>query len=263
MHPVYWVPPQANSLLDVGCNVGEFLAACKRERSWVRLVGVDVNGSALVKARRALPDVSLCQAEADALPFRAESFDCVTCIEVLEHVPEERQAGVLREIGRVLRTNGTLVLRVPHRGAFDWLDSNNLRFRFPRLYGLLVGRGRRDEGFRRGSADVVWHRHFGSDEILELLGSNWAVRAWRRGGLLIFPLGDIACWPFYRAGKTDNAVVKTVQRLMAFDIGVDYGRASFDLLGVFTKLQAGSTVRAAPSTYPSASPAGTAIASRR
>jgi SAM-dependent methyltransferase len=197
---------------------------------------VDISESALVKARHALPDVSLCRAEADALPFPAGSFDCVTCIEVLEHVPEGRQAEVLREMGRVLRTDGTLILRVPHRGAFDWLDSNNLRFRFPRLYGLLVGRGRRDEGFRRGSADVVWHRHFAPDEILELLGASWAIRAWRRGGLLVFPLGDMACWPFYRAGKPDNAVCRAIQRLMALDIGIDYGRASFDLLGVFTKL---------------------------
>lgn len=237
MHPLRWVPPETSSLLDVGCNVGALLADCRREKRWARLAGVDVNRVALGKARRALPDVPFYQAEADALPFPAETFDCVTCIEVLEHVPEERQARVLGEIRRVLRTGGTLILRVPHRGAFDWLDANNLRFRLPRLYGLLVGRGRRDEGFRRGSAGVTWHRHFAPDEILGLLGAGWAVRGWRRGGLMVFPLGDIASWPFYRSGKTDSVVLRAVQRLMALDIGIDYRGASFDLLGSFTKVQ--------------------------
>jgi SAM-dependent methyltransferase len=48
----------------------------------------------------------------DGLPFVAETFDCVLCSQVLEHVPEPQRA--LTEIARVLKTRGTLLLSVPH-----------------------------------------------------------------------------------------------------------------------------------------------------
>ena len=46
------------------------------------------------------------------LPFCDESFETVFCAQVLEHVSEPAQ--LLREIGRVLRPNGHLILSAPH-----------------------------------------------------------------------------------------------------------------------------------------------------
>jgi ubiquinone/menaquinone biosynthesis C-methylase UbiE len=46
--------------------------------------------------------------DASQLPFEDDSFDKVLCEDVLEHVDDE--AGTLREIGRVLRPGGLLVL---------------------------------------------------------------------------------------------------------------------------------------------------------
>lgn len=49
--------------------------------------------------------------DATAIPVPDGSFDVVLCTEVLEHVPDP--AGVVREIGRVLRPGGTLLLTAP------------------------------------------------------------------------------------------------------------------------------------------------------
>ncbi len=49
--------------------------------------------------------------DATQLTFDDESFEFVLCFDVLEHVPDYRQA--LREFCRVLTTNGQLVLSVP------------------------------------------------------------------------------------------------------------------------------------------------------
>ena len=45
------------------------------------------------------------------LPFPDNSFDLILCNHVLEHIPDDRQA--MRELFRVLRTNGTALLLVP------------------------------------------------------------------------------------------------------------------------------------------------------
>ena len=40
MHPIRWVPPDAADLLDVGCNVGDFLMLCRDFFPSMRLAGV-------------------------------------------------------------------------------------------------------------------------------------------------------------------------------------------------------------------------------
>lgn len=49
--------------------------------------------------------------DAQKLPLKAESVDCVLLLDVLEHLPEPRHC--LKEILRVLRPGGCLILEVP------------------------------------------------------------------------------------------------------------------------------------------------------
>src|SRR3989442_11799330 len=177
MHPINWVQPEAVSLLDVGCNVGELLSYCREFYPAMHLAGVEVNKVAFEKACQSLPDAEFHLTAAHNLPFPDESFDCVTCIEVLEHIPAELRKQSLLEMRRVLRRGGRLVLRVPHAGIFAFLDSNNFRFRIPRLYRALLKQGRRDEGYLRGSEDVVWHHHFTMEEVQTLLGDGWKLES--------------------------------------------------------------------------------------
>ena len=235
MHPIRWIQPDATSILDIGCNVGELLAYCRAHRPAMRLFGVEVNAAALDKARKNLPDADLRAAVAEDLPFPDASFDCVTCIEVLEHIPARLRAQALAEMRRVVRPGGRLVLRVPHDGLFAFLDSNNLRFRMPRLYNALLKNGRRDAGYAGGSEDIVWHHHFTREELRELLGDGWEVESSRTGGLLLFPISDIALWPFYRLQRTNNVLYRALHWIADFDIGCDYGRASFDILMVLRR----------------------------
>lgn len=230
MDPIRWIPSHAESLLDVGCNVGALLADCAKPYPAMRLAGVDVNPTAIEKARRLLPAADLHCVDGDRLPFADSAFDCVTCIEVLEHIPTERRAASLKEMRRVLKPGGTLVLRTPHAGVFAWLDSNNVRFRLPGVYGLLVGRGRRDAGYADGSASVVWHYHFKRAELVALAGDGWLPETTCYGGLALFPIADWLCWPFYRMGWLHNGVVRLLSRVADFDYSCDYGTLSYGIL---------------------------------
>jgi len=131
MEPAYWIAKDATVLLDVGCNTGELLVDCRRRHPALQLAGVDINGPAIELAKSKVPDAELHQALGFTLPFQDQRFSCVTCIEVIEHIPADHRGELIREMHRVLVPGGRLVLRCPHDGIFSWLDAQNFRFRFP------------------------------------------------------------------------------------------------------------------------------------
>lgn len=225
-----WVDlDRGNALLDVGCNSGQLLAHVAQRRPGLRLAGVELNRAAVEHAHRTLPEAEVHACGAEALPFGDGEFDWVTCIEVLEHVPSALRAQVIREVHRVLKPDGCLILQVPHAGAFEWLDPNNLRYRFPRLYAKLIRSGGRDRDLAESAEGVVWHHHFSIDEIQRLTAGAFRMERVHRGGLFLLPLADIACWPFYRLRKYDGAVFRFIQGTAHWDLNRDYGALSYDV----------------------------------
>jgi len=219
----------ADALLDVGCNVGHLLGFVAKLKPQIRLAGIEVNPESLKLARESLPQASLHLCGAEALPFGDAEFDRATCVEVLEHIPAELRRPSLAEIHRVLKPGGTLLLQVPHAGTFDWLDPGNVRFRFPKLYSAVVGRGLREEGMQARAEGVQWHHHFSMAELEHLSENLFTVTRVHHGGLLLMPLTDIARWPFYRRGAYDGRLFKLLMNASRWDLSRDYGRHSYDV----------------------------------
>jgi SAM-dependent methyltransferase len=117
--------------LDCGCADGGYTIAML-ERGASQVLGIDVEADRLALAQRQLAPGSAAYAGAvaEALPFPDQSFDGVLLNEVLEHVASEEQA--LREVLRVLRPGGHLVLMSPNR----WFPFEQ--------HGLLIGQTRID-----------------------------------------------------------------------------------------------------------------------
>jgi SAM-dependent methyltransferase len=88
-------------VLDLGGN-----RLGKRGRFDIEMYGLEVVYANLSGTKR--PHV---RSEAEFLPFKDGVFDAVVCSELLEHVPDP--ISVLREILRVLRQAGTVLLCVP------------------------------------------------------------------------------------------------------------------------------------------------------
>jgi len=231
----YLTKPVA-SLLDVGCNVGAWLQECVRRFPEARLARVEDNLPALECARATLPVADLRHAGAEALPFPNGSFQYVTCMEVLEHLPSELRAKAFQEMRRVLRPGGRLLLSVPHAGWFAWLDSNNMRHRLPAVYRSVVSRGGRDANYAALGRIVEWHHHFTVRELDGLAGCGWRTVAVRRGGLFVQPLMDLLSWPFYRLGKSDHPVRRAFERLSGWDGRLNFGRASYGVLIVLERV---------------------------
>ena len=235
MEPFHWIPSDTSSILDVGCNTGDLLYAFRKRFPHMELAGIDINRAALEIAKAKLPDVEIRQGYGFELPFPDQRFQCVTCIEVIEHVPEKQRPALMSEIRRVLVPGGRLVLRCPHDGIFSWLDAQNFRFRMPRLYKALVREGERDTNYREAEEELVWHHHFNREELIGVAGPGWEIETCQLGGLLLFPISDILRWPFYRKKNPHHWMARSLERMATAELDWDFGKSSYGILLVLEK----------------------------
>ena len=144
-----------------------------------------------------------------------------------------RRAEALREMRRVTRASGRLILSTPHAGWFAWLDANNVRFRVPRLHALFIGSGLKDAPYEEKGLAIVEHQHFRAEDLIDLAAGSWRARSVIYGGLLIAPAVDWLRWPFYRTGRSAHPISLRLEALAAWDVARSYGRASSRVMIVF------------------------------
>jgi SAM-dependent methyltransferase len=116
--------PHGARLLDAGCGSGRTLDELAR---YGRVSGVDLSPEAVAAAwRRGHDDVQVARVE--ELPFPDAAFDVVTCLDVVEHTPDDR--ATLAELRRVTRPGGLAVVTVPaYQALWSWHDEVNRHFR--------------------------------------------------------------------------------------------------------------------------------------
>jgi SAM-dependent methyltransferase/UDP-N-acetylglucosamine transferase subunit ALG13 len=118
--------------LDLGFGDGVFLTTLT-ETSNLRCTGADPHPPSVERLRVRAPALSVVRLDVSRpLPFDDESFDSVSLLDVLEHCPDERE--LLREVFRIVRPGGALVVSVPRLHVFSWLDPDNFKFSAPRLH---------------------------------------------------------------------------------------------------------------------------------
>jgi len=96
----------SGKLLDLGCGSKPYQKLLGQKVD--RWIGLDFE---LAAAGRTAADVFGSGLD---LPFRDGTFDTVLCTQVLEHTPEPLR--MMKEIARVLRPGGTLLLSAPQTG---------------------------------------------------------------------------------------------------------------------------------------------------
>ncbi len=106
------LPPEAKRILDVGAGKG-LLTFLLREWTGGEVQALDLYPCRREWRRGEWVEVRKCNVEEDEFPFPEESFDCVVCSEVLEHLLYS-PFHMLKEIHRVLREEGTLILTTPN-----------------------------------------------------------------------------------------------------------------------------------------------------
>ncbi|HLZ71427.1 MAG TPA: class I SAM-dependent methyltransferase [Dehalococcoidia bacterium] len=110
--------PDPGPILDVGCGTGGMLPHLQRIAP---AVGLDSAEEAAQACRRR--DVAFVHGWGPRLPFADGSFGTITALDVIEHVSDD--TGMLRELHRVLRPGGLLLITVP---AYQFLWSQHDEF---------------------------------------------------------------------------------------------------------------------------------------
>jgi ubiquinone/menaquinone biosynthesis C-methylase UbiE len=100
-------------LLDVACGTGRTLHQLARTHPELRLYGVDLSPAYVRLARRRLEriaDVALAVENAEALPYADATFDIATSVYLFHELPRNARRNVLRELFRVVRPGGLVVI---------------------------------------------------------------------------------------------------------------------------------------------------------
>ena len=104
-------------ILDIGC--GEGYGAFLLARTARRVLGVDRAEIAIEHARLRYRRANLEYQTADGarLP-EGETFDLITCFEVIEHIPEDEQHALLGQVTRLLSENGIFLISTPNKPVY-------------------------------------------------------------------------------------------------------------------------------------------------
>lgn len=104
------IPPEVNSLLDVGGGIGNFTRLFIAERGR-RGVVLEINDQGASNARK--QGLEVLEGDFKAIQI-VEKYDCISFLDVLEHMEDPWE--ILHKAYTVLSENGVLLLSIPNIG---------------------------------------------------------------------------------------------------------------------------------------------------
>ena len=96
-----------STVLDLCTGTGDIAGIIHESHPNIKVVGADFSPKMLEIARKKHPKIEFIQADCTNLPFKDNSFDCVTITYGLRNIENTEQA--LKEIRRVLKDGGELL----------------------------------------------------------------------------------------------------------------------------------------------------------
>ena len=165
-------------VLDFGGGNGVLLPTLARRFDEVICVDVHVAVARALLDREPLANVALREGRIESLALPAGHFDAIVAADVLEHMKE--LAPIARELARVLRPGGELLVSLPSENPFYELGRAVFRYRKPED-----------------------HYHAGA-RVVEELGRHLELRTLRWFPLNVAPLGVFLLARLTRSGAGDG-----------------------------------------------------------
>jgi SAM-dependent methyltransferase len=132
-------------VLDAGCGTGYLFEYLRRYPLDGAPVGIDLSMHGLRFCRERGASALAC-ASVVQLPFAAETFDLIICIDTIQHLsPAGADATTIREFARLLRPGGLLYLRTNSARGHAPLSGVDpdlyRRYDLPAVIAMLAGAG--------------------------------------------------------------------------------------------------------------------------
>lgn len=106
-------------VLDLGCGNGRKIA---RLAGRFEVTGVDISEEQLRLARAEAPGARFVRADLAQVDFPTESYDAVTALYSISHVPREEHAALFGNVARWLRPGGLFLASLSANGTDDWTE---------------------------------------------------------------------------------------------------------------------------------------------
>jgi methionine biosynthesis protein MetW len=144
--------PDGATLLDVGCGTGGFLTFLREQKPNAVLAGTDISDAAVAQARAKGHHVFRADLTQEPL---ADTYDYITCFEVIEHIHEAEQVLVAMRDA----VSKQLIMSLPNFGYFEHRIRLGLFGRFPNTTLMLHAK----EHIRHWTVQdfIHWTGHFG------------------------------------------------------------------------------------------------------
>ena len=168
-----------NKYLDYGCYDGTFIYKVLQYKKDIDFIGIDKNKN-IVSLNPY--NLNLMYFKGLPLPFEDHKFDGITILDVIEHIYD--QDVLLRELNRILKMGGEIIVTVPKKYIFSFLDLGNFKFIFPKIHKLFYiikySKKEYEERYLNNRFGLIgdiekekaWHQHFSNEELQELLEKN-------------------------------------------------------------------------------------------
>ena len=242
------VPYETKNFLDYGCFDGTFANTLKNKAQY--LFATDINQNAVLAGKKKYPYINFSIIKNGKTKFPDKTFDIITFLDVLEHVPNEKTA--IMEIYRILKPNGKLILSTPHKGLFAWADAGNIKFRFPRLHKFIyLNILKRPTIYHKKFVDTsngmmgdisisknMFHKHYNLNELKNLLEPSFEIIFFRRFGLLQ-PVLAIIQYLYKLICKKRS---KLLEKITSYDQKLNWGPASYNIILVAKRVDLSKNV---------------------
>ncbi len=190
---------EGESVVDIGCYTGFLVAEAKRRYPDKTIIGIDYFPDNIRAAHLVFPARAgdLRQMSVYGLEFAEGSIDCVTFLDVIEHL--EGAAAAVKEINRVLKPGGVLLVATPN--PFYWRQMG-MFFLFELRNSIYAALGRKRRMVTQVFyANVEWNRH---------------VYNWTPDTLLTLLVGNGFAYVEHRYERGNGAVERAFLRLFPF-----------------------------------------------
>jgi ubiquinone/menaquinone biosynthesis C-methylase UbiE len=128
-----------SNALDVGCSGNSFIHFLEKiqHKSFCDIAQIPLH------QYTRYPNYHPLVGSIDSFPYRSDSFDLLTALDVLEHIPDDKTA--CSEMARVLRPKGLMIVTVPHRKKYftnqDIICGHVRRYEYQEIRDLFISNG--------------------------------------------------------------------------------------------------------------------------
>ncbi len=122
------IPKKSKKVFDVGCGNGDLVFTLAEKGH--NCIALDISRNRLNKFKEIAKKNSILQIQgcANNIPLNDMSVDAVICSEILEHIKNYKK--VLKEIHRILKLNGKILISVPYKEELTELACPNCYKKF-------------------------------------------------------------------------------------------------------------------------------------